>query len=303
MANISGLTQVTTAATTLSNLILVSPQKTIGYQPVNPPVQNGAPVQQPPALLFHYEGEQTVLSTCDITDHFIENNSAIQDMIAIKPNRITTHGFIGELNDVAPPALALAQTIANKLVTIGGYTPVLSATALIAYNTAFAAYQLGASAVTSAVSAWSSLTGNGGESVINGNTGTIGTNGSVSGAITSFPNQTKQQIMYQQFYGYQQARVLFTVQTPWAVFTNMAIESLRAIQDATTQSITDFELTFKQLRFANTQALGPVNPANAQGQLATQSAPLTDNGTYVPNPTSLTQPDFLSQFSSLGVAS
>src|ERR1700729_4349756 len=122
MGNISALSQVTTAATALSNLILVSPQSTIGYQPQNAPLANGSPTQPPPSLLFHYEGEQVVSLQSDITDHYIEDNTALQDQIALKPEEVTTHGFIGELNDVAPPILAAVQAIADKLTVIDAYT-------------------------------------------------------------------------------------------------------------------------------------------------------------------------------------
>lgn len=271
MANLSSLAPITTAATALSNLILVSPQATIGYQPQNTASNNGTTAQQPPALLFHYEGEQTVLLESDITDHYIEDNTAIQDQIALRPEVITTHGFIGELNDIAPPALAAVQAIANKLTIVGAYTPVLSATALLAYNEAFQLYQIGASALTSAVAAWSSLTSVGGESV-------IGSNG-----LTSQPNQNKQQAAFQQFYGYWQNRTLFTVQTPWAVFQNMAIQSLRAIQDAETNVITDFEVKFKMIRIASTVNT-PGFALTYQGRAANQAASLVDNGTSTPTP-------------------
>ena len=266
MPNLSSLAPITTAATALSNLILVSPQKTIGYQPqsqfVIPGVQQQG--QQPPALLFHYEGEQTVMIESDITDHYVENNTSIQDQVALRPEMITTQGFIGELNDIAPAALQPLQTIADKLTIINAYTPVLSTTALIAYNEAFQAYQLGANAVGSAVAAWSSLTGTGGESVI-GSTG-----------IQTQPNQNKQQTAIQQFYGYWRNRTLFTVQTPWAVFQNMAIQSLKAIQDEKTNIITDFEVSFKMIRFASTTAV--TLPTTQQGRLQNQSSPLVNNG-------------------------
>src|SRR6185312_8744514 len=102
MPDLSSLASITTAATALSNLILVNPQKTIGYQPQNAPSNNGQTAQLGPSLLFHYEGEQTASLESDITDHYIENNTAIQDQIALKPVIITTHGFIGELNDIPP---------------------------------------------------------------------------------------------------------------------------------------------------------------------------------------------------------
>lgn len=270
MPNLSSLTPITTTATALSNLVLVSPQKTIGYQPQNAPVKNGTTSQNQPALLFHYEGEQSVTLESDITDHYIEDNTAIQDQIALRPEMVSTHGFIGELNDVAPALLAPVQAIANKLVAIGAYTPSLSTTALIAYNEAFQAYQVAANAVNSAVSAWGALTGTGGESV-------VGSNG-----ISFQPNQTKQQFYFQQFYAYWRKRTLFTVQTPWAVFQNMAIKSLRAIQDAETNVITDFEVSFKMIRLASTITLSAADASILQGRLANQGASLVNQGTSTP---------------------
>lgn len=271
MGNISTLSQLSTGAVSLSNLILVSPQNTVGYQPLNPPSQNGAPVQLPPALIFHYEGEQTSKFESDITDHFVENNSAIQDQVSLKPIEITTHGFIGELNDVPPAALAILQAATTKLTNISGYLPTLSVTALLAYNAAFGAYQIAANAVNSVVSTWGSVTGG-----INGGQSVVGPNG-----IQTQPNQNKQQTMYQQFFGYWNNRTLFNVQTPWAVFSNMVIKSLIAIQDDKTNMVTDFNITFKQLRFASTQLSG-FDSSVTQTRLSAQSSGVVNNGTSIP---------------------
>lgn len=271
MADISALTPYTTAATALSNLILVSPQKTIGYQPQNPPNADGSPSTDAPpkSLLFNYEGEQTGILQSEITDHFVEDNSAIADQIALKPERVTTHGFIGELNDIPPALLKIAQTLANKLTTVDAYVPALSTSALVLYNQAFQLYQIEQSVENSAVSTWDTLAGQGGESVIS------------SSGLTSQPSQTKQQVAFQQFYGYWRNRTLFTVQTPWAVFQNMAIENLRAIQDAETDVITDFEVTFKMIRTAQTQTTKGF-ALTYQGRLNSQAASLTDQGTSTP---------------------
>ncbi len=276
MANLSALAPITTAATALSNLVLVSPQATIGYQPQNPALQEGqTPQQPPPSFLFDYEGEQTVNLTSDITDHFIEDNTAIQDQIALKPEEVSTHGFISELNDIAPPALQQAKTLADKLTVINAYTPVLSQTALIAYNTAFQLYQVAQNAKNAGISAWSSINGDpqNGVSVITGNN---------FFPLAVEPNQTKQQIALQQFYGYWQSRTLFTVQTPWAIFQNMAIKSLRVIQSEETNTISSFEITFKIMRFASTDTTA--SGANSQGRAGNQSSAKTDLGTSTPAP-------------------
>jgi hypothetical protein len=267
-SSVAALSAGSTLINSLSNLLLASPQQTQGYQPQNAPSSTGliSLLSGPPSLLFHYEGEQKITLDSDITDHFIEDNTAIQDQIALKPIIVTTQGFIGELNNVPPPALALLQQAANVLTTIPSYLPGLSITAQLAYDNAFAAYQLAQSAVNAAVSAVSSIGGNSGESVI----------GSINGTCTPISNQNKQQTMFQQLFGYWQTTTLFTIQTPWAVFQNMAILHCEPVQDAETRMITTYAVTFKQINVAST-ANGP--QLQTQSRLIAQSAPNQANGT------------------------
>lgn len=255
--NLSALAPATTAATSLSNLILVTPQDNVGYQPQNPPTKDGVVAQNPPTLLFHYEGEQSVALDSDITDHYIEDNTAIQDQIALRPEIISTHGFIGELNDVVPKALRPLKIAADKLTVLTAYTPQLTTTALIAYQQAFFAYQVASTAINAGVAAWSSIVG------------------------SSNGVQTKQGAMFQQFYGYWQKRTLFTVQTPWGIFQDCAIMSLRAIQDSETRVITDFEAKFKKLRFAKTSSIS-AQTTTLQGRASPQASGLVDLGASTP---------------------
>ncbi len=245
LANVSstttGVAGILMAIPQIGGLFSNSPANTIGYQPQN---TVGQPVN-PPALIFHYEGEQSVLLESDITDHYVENNSTIQDQIALRPETITTHGFIGELTDAPPNSvLAALQIAANSLQLVNGFVPQLTQTAQESYNQALFAYNTAKNLVNAASSAFSSIAGKSGEAVI----------GSGVLSNTALPNQGKQQIYFQQFYQYYNTRTLFTVQTPWAVFQNMAIKTLRAIQDAETNTITDFEITFKSIRFATVGA-------------------------------------------------
>ena len=278
--NLGGLSQVTTGLTTLSGLIVVSPQNTIGYQPQNNPsyiVDTLSPL--PKALVFNYEGEQTATMTSDVTDHFIENNTAIQDQVALKPNVITTHGFVGELNDIFPGIPQTFNELESKLVTISSYTPQLSLTALLALQTAQQAYQVVSNLAKSAVSTYASINGQGQQSVINGS-GISNSNPALINNLT----QTQQQIYFAQFYGYWSNRTLFTVQTPWAVFQDMIIQSLHVIQDETTNTVSDFNVTFKQLRFAASQTIStssdPTSFDNAftDGQLNQQSSSEVNQG-------------------------
>lgn len=258
MASLSALTTITTTATGIANIVIVSPQKTVGYQPQSSFSRTTTVNQSLPALIFHYEGEQSVILESDITDHYIEDNTALQDQISRKPETISTHGFIGELNDIAPIGNTVIQALQSKLSVIGAYTPELTITALNAYNEAFQAYQIAANAFKSAVSTYQWVTQTGGESVI-GNT-----------PFNPISNQNRQQTAFQQFYGYWSNRTLFTVQTPWAVFQNMAIMRLRAIQDAETNMISDFEITFKRIRLAVTANISNSQAAELQGRAANQ---------------------------------
>lgn len=241
---------ITSGITSLTNLLLVNPQAVIGYQPTD--AITGKPSGT--ALLFHYEGEQSVSLESDISDHFVENNISVEDQIALHPETITAHGYIGELNDIAPLGLGAARELANRLTTVQGYVPSLTTTALIAYNEAEFAYRLALSALNTAASAVNSI-------------------GSLLPGSLGFGNgatQNNQQMMFQKFYSFWKSRTLFTVQTPWAVFKNMAIKSLRAIQDDETRVITNFEVVFKMIRTTKSLVSSPAD--KALGRLSFQSA-------------------------------
>lgn len=259
--NISGISNAATAALSLSNLVLVTPKETIGYQPKLPLNADGtvSTKQQPPTFLFDFEGAQSLDLQSDITDHFREDNSPIEDNIALRPETYTTRGFIGELNNIPPAALQIVREVASRLTTITAYAPQVSATAALAYARAFAAYQLAQNVKNTAVAAWSSIS-------------------SAVGATS--PLQTKQQKAFQQFYGYWRNKTLFTIQTPWGIFDNMAILKLRVEQDEDTNMVTSFDLTFKMIRTVSSRIIEQGFGSTAlDGRAASQSSSLTDYGT------------------------
>lgn len=275
--NLSALSQATTTAQALANLILVSPQD-IGIQPQALATETTFPKK----FVFHFYGEQSILLESDITDHYVEDNTAVQDQIALRPELYMAHGFIGELNDVVPDILQPLKTAADKLTVVSAYTPGLSITALLAYNTANQLYQVAQLAAQSGVGAWNALAG--GKQTV----------GSIQDGILTpgEGSQTKQQVAFQTFYGYFRQRRLFTVQTPWAIFKNMALKSVRPVQAEDTRVISDFELTFKPIKFASTSTIIDVNPGQGRfnNQFAAGQSPV-DGGSYTPPaaPLSLTQ--------------
>lgn len=229
--DLASIAQATNAVTGVIGqaLILVSPQEPSGitaqFNPNNIPITSDTrSFRNSRTFLFHYEGENTATLQTDITDHYVEDNTSLQDHIAIKPTIITTHGYIGELNDVTPPLLQPLKLIADALKPLAAYTPEITATALIKYNQALLAFEIAQQVANTAAAVIDTITGQG--------------------------VQNKQQRAFTLFYNYFNSRQLFTVNTPWGQFKDMAISVLRAVQDEETRMASSFEITFKQMRFA-----------------------------------------------------
>jgi hypothetical protein len=282
--DLSALSSFTTSAQALSNLILVNPQKKVGYQPQPQDSKDGLIPPQLPKFLFHYEGENVVNLDSDITDHYVEDNTSIEDQIALTPEMITVQGFIGELNNVVPEELEALKLAAEKLTIIGAYTPELTTTGLIAYNNALQLYQTSQAAKNAAVASWNSITGQDPQSVLTGTE----TDAELESIRNRTSGQNKQQKAFNQFYGYWRQRTLFTVQTPWAIFKNMAIKNLKATQSDDNKEITSFEITFKIMRFAESQVnfsdgeSVQLDASQTQGRAFDQSSQTVDLGTSTP---------------------
>lgn len=258
MSNLAGLTNLAYTASSLANLILVTPENT-GIQAQS---LDGKTFEE--SILFHYEGENAVDLDSDITDHYSENNESLQDQISLRPEIVRTLGYIGELNDVPPEELRLLDDKLEKLTAISGYIPELTLGALRTYNLVSQAYNSIQALSTGQVSKWDGST-----------------------------DQNKQQIAYANFYGYWKERRLFTVQTPWRKFENMAIQSIKVVQDADTDKVSTFALVFKQMRFASSEnednsilIAGRADSQNKQGSGV-------DRGVINPSPTSATMSSFI----------
>jgi hypothetical protein len=256
--NVEALSTATTAAEALANLILVTP-KPIGYQAqaANYSLQN------PTSVFFDIEGENTATLKSEITDHYVEDNTAIQDHVAIKPLIVTVVGYVGELTNIPPnKILQSLKLAADRLTVLTAYTPELTVAAQEAYNTAFQVYQSLEQTKNAAVAAWNSLN-------------------NIEGA------QNRQQKVFSTFWGYQQSRTLFTIETPWAVYQDMAIETLKVAQGEETKFISNFEITFKQIRKASvlvSSAAKKNSSANFQNRSLGQASTPIDFGNQTPQP-------------------
>lgn len=227
-------------------------------------------------FVFDVQGEAHAQLGADITDHYTEDNRALQDHIAIKPKRITLKGYVGELvyaPNGGSPTSALQQ-VTQKLTTISGYLPVLSAAATQAQQ-----------ALANPTS--STLTLNSIEGALPSAANIYGL---VKNALGAFGDMQNQQNAYNYFDSCRQQAILMGIQTPWEFLTNMAVETIEAIQYEESIFISDFSVTFKQIRIAQTKTAtavlsgtGGTQPftgnLNAQGANAIQSQGILSQGT------------------------
>lgn len=188
-------------------------------------------VRQIGPFAFDYEGDDNVRQDSDITDHYVEDNFAVQDQMSIAPVKITLKGIVSELtfgNTLATELITALTSVENGLsqvdAYVGKYTPGVTDTVLQSITQAQSVLvQIEQAAARTA-------------------------------QIASFfsPTQgTKQQQAYATLSSLQLARVLFTVYTPFQVFGNMAIQSFDITQPGSTKTQANVTVSMKQLRFTD----------------------------------------------------
>lgn len=193
---------------------------------------------------------------CDITDQYVETNSARQDNIAIKPEKITITGQVGELVYENTKAQSNLQKLAAKLTTIAGYLPILTNTMKQLQNGVLAD-QDGAKGYFDAA------LGNGID------------------LYQTFkrlnPPKTNQAKAANYFYALINARQLISFDTPYGFKANFAIENFVISQPEKTAGYSDVEFVLKQFRTVTTKIV-PFDPNKYQGRTAGQTAPKVNGG-------------------------
>ncbi|TDE17719.1 phage baseplate protein [Dyadobacter psychrotolerans] len=229
-------------------------------------------------FVFDIANDTTVLLTNEITDHYTEDNSTIQDHIAVKPKRVTLSTFVGELvHRTDGNTDTVLQNVTQKLTILSDYLPKLSA----------GATQL--KSVFEGKNKLDTLTG-------------IGVNNIVDLWATVknlTPPTQRQQQAYMYFKALAEQKIIVSLQTPFEYMANMAIESVTAVQSGDSEWISEFTITLKEIRYAKTKTVafdrskyrsksgalngttpvgatsGAVGPQNRNG---VQNAPVTNKG-------------------------
>lgn len=183
-------------------------------------------------FIFGVEGASIVNINADITDHYAEDNSVIQDHIAVKPKRFVLKQYIGELadfqNDSNP---SVVQSVVQKLTTLSNTLPALASGTKQVLGFFGGDFPITASSLTQPALLQSAS--------------------SLFATVKNLIQQpTKQSAAYMYFKALMQQKILVSVQTPFEFMANMAIESIVAIQPEETKQISDFTITLKEMRFA-----------------------------------------------------
>ncbi len=200
-------------------------------------------------LYFDIINEHSVSIQNQITDNYIENNTAIQDHIAQNPTVISLRGLSGEVV-YTPPVTALnwmyskANTAIQKTFNSGNM--MANTNILTDKLTAIPALLPPVDNVTQMA-----------KNVVQYVEASVDRYVKIVKNFTSdLDRQTRLEQIYNDLIALRAANVLMYVETPYAVFQDMAIQSI-TLHQGDQNYITDIELTLKQINFATTYTTKP----------------------------------------------
>ena len=210
------------------------------------------PLNPPPGVagyLFDIVEDDALDAAADITDHWLEDNTTVQDQIALKPISYTVKGLVAEIAAITPRPETVAK-VGDALPVNDAFVPDLTD-----YQLQQLADIIDADAIiaTDSQDLWQLY----------------------NNRAVQPPNQTKQARTLLYFLELRKARAIFTVETPWGVLTSMAIEHLSANQNDESKFASSFSVTFKEIRIIGAAT---VNVGQLAGRAANQMATVTNNG-------------------------
>lgn len=180
---------------------------------------------------FSIKKDITVNLSAKITDHYVDNNTTIQQNIALEPITIILSGYVGE-KEFKTKEKSVIQQVTEVVSTVNSFLPLVSKGVQQAKNIFDSAKKnkgsfldLAKGNINSAVDIYSVF------------------------KTANIP-QTNQSKAYNFFYSLYQAKQLVSLETPYRFFSQMAIQSIVAIQGEDTESISDFAITLKEVRTA-----------------------------------------------------
>lgn len=230
LANTGNTLSIANAATTLttSSIALVK-----SMSDNTPPGING--------FVFSIPETETLTMASQITDHWTQDNLAVQDHIALEPIKITLTGKVSEVVWTKTQAERFADQVINNFASVEVMSPEF------------------AQATTQFLASVNELKRQVDQSL------------KVYRDLKNiFSNEekklTKQQQAFSDLQKTWSQRTLCTVDTPWAQFKSMVIENIEFEQDETSNDVSTVSVTFKQLNSIAVIATQPPKPGRAEAQ-------------------------------------
>lgn len=207
-------------------------------------------------FIFDVPDQDSITVDWDITDHFTESNSFLNDNKIKKPIIITLSGFVGELVHRSPDGVEGAlQELSNRLETVEAYLGDLTPGAVQQRQRVIQQAQSAASAINQTLDKAQNIIG-----FFEG----------------EGPEESAQQKAFRELNALGE-EVIVTVQTPWEFYESMTIQSIAVTQDGNTNDISDISVTLKEIRISETKI---VNFDQNQFPIReeVQSSPAEDQG-------------------------
>ncbi len=178
-------------------------------------------------FLFDIPDRDSINIDWDITDHYTENNSFLNDHKVKQPIIITLTGFVGELVFRAPEgAEGAVQELSNRLESVEAYLGDFTPGAIQETQRVLQQAQSTISAINQTLDRTQDIIG-----FFAGET----------------QDETAQQKAFRQLHALGE-EVILSVQTPWEFFDDMTIQALSFNQEGNTNDISDISVTLKQIR-------------------------------------------------------
>lgn len=209
---------------------------------------------------FHLPETEQVKMENEITDHYIDTNSAIQDHIAQKPITITMHGFQGEYFYSVHP---IQDTLAKVIPTISlvkQFLPKLSKQDMKNKTAKLKEVEI---SQTGALKAGVEVS-----------TNTFNALDLWNLFQELYKLKSAQTRAFFFFEALWKSKAVFSVETTWRRYDNAVILNITPLRDKNAD-ITDFNVSFKVMNFTQSKS---EDAKKAAGRVAQQKAEITQKG-------------------------
>lgn len=198
-------------------------------------------------VLFDIIESDAISIQADITDHYVEDNTAVQDTMALKPIEITLKGFVAE--KVYERSLMITDEIENafsKIAPISALIPPISSYATVVVN----ASRYVESSINRYINSFKNI-----KDIFNKN---------------KTPQVSKQMAVAQNLLNLRNSRTLVTVKTPYGTFDNMLVLDAQMEQGDNT-TVSDLTVILKKYNAVSMQLVN-VDAKKYAGRVAQQKA-------------------------------